>query len=235
MQNSQQTAFWLEAAKIAVPSFIALIVPVLTALWLSKRTEEYKTALAKQMQKEIESFKAELQSGLYEYQTRYSLFQQQRAKAIEELYDLISKTEIALEKVDDFTERMENFNADLKNEKIKAQALDVSREAFETFTELDKYYRSRRIFFDEASCAEIDRVVRFLKEAITRNLNHIGIKIGVVEGFNELVLIGENQSAVKRQLSENKIRLSEMVKNLKPLKTTLETKFRELIDVEKPK
>ena len=72
----------------------------------------------------------------------------------------------------------------------------------------------------------------FLKDAITRNVNHVKVKIGIVEGFNELFFVGEDQGAVKRQMLENKIKITEMVKKLKPLKLNLEENFRQLINVE---
>jgi gamma-glutamylcyclotransferase (GGCT)/AIG2-like uncharacterized protein YtfP len=231
MQNSQIT-FWLELAKILVPSLVALIVPILAAVWLSKKTENYKAELSAKFQKEIESFKSALQLENYEYQTRYSLLQQQKAKAVGELYELISKTEIALEKIDEFTNRLENSGVKLKKEEIKIQSIETSRQAFEQFHELDRHYRSTRIYFDSKTCAEIEKVILFLKDAITRNVNHVKVKIGIIEGFNELFFVGEDQGAVKRQMLENKIKITEMVKKLKPLKLNLEESFRQLIKVE---
>ncbi len=231
MQNSQ-FSFWFELAKILVPSLVALVVPILTAFWLSRKTEGYKTELSAKFQKEIESFKAALQIENYEYQTRFSLIEQQKAKAVGELYELISKTEIALEKIDEFTNRLETGGVKLKREEIKNQAIDASREAFEQFNELDRHYRSTRIYFDAKTCTEIEKVILFLKDAITRNVNHIKVKIGISEGFSELIFVGENQSAVARQMLENKIKITEMVKKLKPLKLNLEENFRQLIKVE---
>ncbi len=232
MQNSQ-FSFWFELAKILLPSLVALIVPILTAFWLARKTESYKTELAAKFQKEIESFKAALQIENYEYQTRYSLLEQQKAKAVGELYELISKTEIALEKIDEFTNRMENSGGvKLKKEELKNQAIETSREAFEQFNELDRHYRSTRIYFDAKTCIEIEKVIVFLKDAIMRNVNHIKVKIGISEGFSELAFVGDNQSAVARQMLENKIKITEMVKKLKPLKLNLEENFRQLIKVE---
>ena len=146
MQNSQ-IQFWLELAKILVPSLVALIVPILAAFWLSRKTENYKAELTQKIQKEIESFKSALQIENYEYQTRYSLLQQQKAKAVGELYELISKTEIALEKIDEFTNWLESSNAKLNKEETKTQAGEISREAFEQFYELDRHYRSTTNLF----------------------------------------------------------------------------------------
>ncbi len=145
MQNSQ-ISFWFELAKIFVPSIIALISPILAAYWLARKTEDYKAELSQKFQKEIESFKAAIQVENYEYQTLFSLLQQQKAKAIGELYELISKTEIALEKIDEFTNRLENSGMKLKREEIKNQAIETSREAFDQFNELDRHYRSTRIY-----------------------------------------------------------------------------------------
>lgn len=232
MQNSQ-VSFWFELAKILIPSLIALISPILAAFWLFRKTEDYKAELSQKFQKEIESFKSALQVENYEYQTRYSLLQQQKAKAVGELYELISKTEIALEKIDEFTNWLEKSNAKLNREEIKTQAFDVSREAFDQFHELDKHYRSSRIYFDSKTCIEIEKVILFLKDAITQNVNHVKVKIGILEGFNELFIIGEDQGAIKRQMLENKIKITEMVKKLKPLKLNLEESFRQLIQIEK--
>lgn len=232
MQNSQ-ISFWLEVLKILIPSIIALASPILAAYWLARKTEDYKAELSAKFQKEIESFKSALQIENYEYQTRFSLIEQQKAKAVGELYERLSKTEIALEKIDEFTNWLESSNAKLKREEIKTQASEIGREAFEQFHELDRHYRSSRIYFDSKTCIEIEKVISFFKDAITRNVNHTKVKIGLSEGFNELFLVGENQGAVNKQMRENKIKITEMVKKLKPLKLNLEESFRKLIEVEK--
>lgn len=233
MQDSQQINFWLEAAKIAVPAFVALLAPVLATLWLSKRTEKYKTELTERMQKDLEVFKSELELDLFEHQTRYSLLAEQKARSLKDLSELLAEAEIALEKIDRFTDRLEAFGGDLKNERIKDEALQTSLRALETVEKLDKFYRSRRIFFGAEICAEIDRVIIFLRAAAAGNTNHINVKIGLMEGFRELVFVGADQMPVRLKMQENKLKLAEMVKNLKSLKKTLETKFREIIESEK--
>src|SRR4051812_8148260 len=81
MENVPPIHWGLEIAKIAVPSIIALVMPVITYLLLSSR---------------LETFKNQLQIETYKFQTKYSLFHQRQAEAIETLYGHLAKTENAL-------------------------------------------------------------------------------------------------------------------------------------------
>ena len=72
MQNSQELNWWLEIAKIVVPSLTSIVVAIGLGLWLSARTEKIKS---------------EFQAKLYEFQTKLNTSHQNQINAIREIFD----------------------------------------------------------------------------------------------------------------------------------------------------
>lgn len=102
MQNSQEINWFMILAPSLIVGLSAIIVQILLAYWLSKVSENYKKDLSKEIEsyktelnKELENHKIQLQSDFqtrfFEFQTRYSLFYQKRANAIEKVYSLTTK------------------------------------------------------------------------------------------------------------------------------------------------
>jgi len=101
MQNSQQTIWWLEVAKIAIPSLVALIVPFIASYWLSQKIESHKTELGKK----LEEHRAKLK---YEYDIRTKQYEN-KVDVLKKLKESIEKNEMNLSKLaskDKYTKKL---------------------------------------------------------------------------------------------------------------------------------
>lgn len=160
MQLPQETELWLRVLTFAVPSFTTISVGFLTFLWfnarlakqqliLNKELESHKRALSERLEDykkgislELENHKFQLQSNFqrrfYEFQTRYSLFHQKRAEAIEKLFGFLVIVQNDLQNWAYYehlerTETIDAFYGKMKNH------LD----------ELGDHFDQKRIYFDE--------------------------------------------------------------------------------------
>jgi hypothetical protein len=95
MQNSQTTIYWIEIAKVLVPSLVALIVPFIASYWLSRKIELHKAELGK----EIEEYKAELK---YKYDLK--------SKQIESKVDVIKNVSETIDVIQSNLEKLLSNN-----------------------------------------------------------------------------------------------------------------------------
>lgn len=79
MQLSQEVEVWLRLASVAVPSIVALIVPVITYRLLMRKMANYQTQLSKdmadyqnQLSKGIEDHKKDISKELELYKLQLS-------------------------------------------------------------------------------------------------------------------------------------------------------------------
>src|SRR5688572_21050686 len=93
MNHLRDIDFWLKAG----PTLAAVIVPILTYLWIAKRIEVYKTDLSKKLETHRSQLQADFQTRFYEFQTRYSWLHQRMAETIEKLYALLARVETDLQ------------------------------------------------------------------------------------------------------------------------------------------
>jgi hypothetical protein len=149
MQLSPEVEFWLRIASILVPSGVALLVPLITYLWLTRRLASYQTELSKELEdykkdisRDLETHKLQLQANFqmrfYEFQTRYSLLHQKRAEAIEKLFELLAKVQNDLQ-IWASWERISHRET-IEEFYVKTQ---------DHFQNLVDFYDEKRIYFDE--------------------------------------------------------------------------------------
>ena len=211
MQNMQEINWWVEIAKIAIPSLFTLGI----GFWLSRKTENYK----KELSKEIEDYKKDISKDLYEFQTKYSLLHQKRAEAIVEIYRLIATIEIKLKNVIIMLNPNEGLTIDeeLKN----AYLFKLVEEVPSLGETLLNTYLQKQILLDEETCKMIEDVIeptnmagKFISFLVLREMGH--------SEFTD--------NSQERVLKESNELLTEII----PLtKRKLEEKFRQLLSAEK--
>lgn len=113
LQLPPDIEMWLRILAVAIPAIVALITPLVTYRWLSRRLalyqgnlnkelEDYRKVITKELEthkkdlsKELESYRIQLQSEfqttLYEFQTKFSLLQQRKAEVLEKVFELLAK------------------------------------------------------------------------------------------------------------------------------------------------
>lgn len=160
MQLPAETELWLRVFTFAVPSLTTILVGFLTFLWFNARLAKQQLALNKELENhkrelgerledykkgislELENHKFQLQSNFqkrfYEFQTRYNLFHQKRAEAIEKLFGFLAIVQNDLQNWAYYehlerTETIDGFYGKMKNH------LD----------ELGDHFDQKRIYFDE--------------------------------------------------------------------------------------
>ena len=179
MQLSQEVEVWLRLASVAVPSIVALIVPVITYRLLMRKMADYQTQLSKDMadyqnqlskgiedhkkgiSKELELYKLQLQSSfqtkLYEFQTRYSLLHQKRAEAIEKLFGLLAKVQNDLQ--------IWAYWGAVPRKETKEEFFLKTQEDFQNMID---YFDEKRIYFDEEiknSLLQLVRVIQLILDS----------------------------------------------------------------------
>lgn len=156
MQLSPETEIWLRSLSVVVPSVTTLLV----GLWLNsrlakqqltlnkelkdhesdlnKRLEDYKKGLSIELEGHKIQLQSDFQRRFYEFQTRYNLFHQKRAEAIEKLFGFLAIVQNDLQNWAYYehlerTETIDAFYGKMKNH------LD----------ELSDHFDQKRIYFDE--------------------------------------------------------------------------------------
>jgi uncharacterized membrane-anchored protein YhcB (DUF1043 family) len=211
MQNTQEINWLLEIAKIAVPSLIALVVPLLTYLWLTQQMADYQTVLSK----EIEDFKKDISKDLHQFQTKFSLFHQRQANAIEELYSLLAKTENSLITVNAYLKYV------TKNELASSAGKNSEPEQQfqENWQNLTIYFEEKRIFFD----TDIEELVSDIINSIENSYKFSSFSKYVENDFVKSDKTSEQIWNLATELLETKIPAT---------KEKLKQRFRQLLSPE---
>ena len=203
MNHLRDIDFWLKAG----PTLAAVIVPILTYLWIVKRIEVYKTDLSKKLETHRSQLQADFQTRFYEFQTRYSWLHQRRAETIERLYALLARVETDLQ-----------IWVSTLHE-LREQTEDTHyRAAEDHFQEMINFFDEKRIYFDEETSESFFEMVR-----ATRVL---------YDHYTSVQWEGESASEQAGWLKQRAAQLKEQ--NINPLMALLEATFRMLLDAETP-
>jgi hypothetical protein len=212
MQNTQQINWWLEIAKIAIPSVVALVVPFIASYWLSRRMEDYK----KELNKELENHKVQLQSDFqmkfYEFQTRYSLLHQRKADAIAKLSEIL----IDLGRMVEHT-----FY------KGGEQKQNAVKETVDKYHEYIDFYLKNQLYFDDDLGKSIEEVRDLVAEMTDR---YIETDIYTKDSENDSAVLSYKAKAGIKELETHKNFRTEFPK----LRVKLRDEFRKLLSAEKP-
>lgn len=238
MQNSQDLNLY-EIGKIVIPSLVSLIVPFITYWLLSRKMADYQKDISKEIESykielsmELENHKVQLQSDfqtkLYEFQTRFLLYHQQKAEAIKEIYAGFAKIEVQIKKISAFTSQLVLFDADFENVKISEKAEEIKQESLDILNNLEISCSSNKIYLDSVVSNEISRVFQLQKELVDENITQINARYNLGRGVMA--------DSLKNELFKRKLKTNEKIESeaLAHLKANLENQFRQLISVGNP-
>jgi hypothetical protein len=203
MNHLRDIDFWLKAG----PTLAAVIVPILTYLWIAKRIEVYKTDLSKKLETHRSQLQADFQTRFYEFQTRYSWLHQRRAETIEKLYALLARVETDLQ-----------IWVSSLHELCKQTEDEHYRTAEDHFQEMINFFDEKRIYFDEETSESFFEAVR-----ATRVLydHYTGVQWAEGSASEQAGWLKQRAAQLKEQ-------------NINPLMALLEDKFRKLLEAEDP-
>jgi hypothetical protein len=201
--------FWewvFEISKIVVPGIISAL---LTGYWLSTRTEKLKEALQEKL-------------------TKFSIFHQQRAQIVQELFELLIDIERGLSICENYRKNKAKLQLmymemapnpeNVAEDNYAKQALEL----VENFNKLENTYRKKKIFLDEPVSGAIDGIIKNIEESV------IGFMFMVFrdKGLNR------NRSEEYHKLAEeilNKVNLKDITSAVALLKND----FRKILSDEK--
>lgn len=146
MQNSQEINWLAILAPSLIVALSAIIVQILLAYWLSRRTADYQ----KEISEKIEDYKKDINKELYKFQTRYSLLHQKKAEAIESLFALLVVVQIDMEV-------LTNWEGAERTETIK----EFSAKTEKDLVDLCNYFDRKRIYFDDEVSTNVRKIIRF--------------------------------------------------------------------------
>ncbi|MCD9186825.1 MAG: hypothetical protein LUM44_10350 [Pyrinomonadaceae bacterium] len=232
MQNSQEINWLAILAPSIIVGLSAIIVQILLAYWLSRKTADYQEKVSekletykKDLSKEIEDYKKELnkelegyklqiqsdfQTKFYEFQTKYSLLHQQKAEAIKQIYGLLSEVEgILIYVTNDF------------------QIMPETKEERESFVR-----DNLKLLLDKQEVFHLNLIKNriFFEKNICEKLEYIDARVREASGYfyNSVMLanLSENERRDRRKKANNLT-----VSEIHSIRKDLEEIFREYIFV----
>jgi len=203
MNHLRDIDFWLKAG----PTLAAVIVPILTYLWIAKRIEVYKTDLSKKLETHRSQLQADFQTRFYEFQTRYSWLHQRRAETIEKLYALLARVETDLQIWVSSLHELRNKTED-----------ERYRTAEDHFQEMINFFDEKRIYFDEETSESFFEMARATRV--------------IFDHYTSVQWAGGSASEQASWLKQRAAQLKEQ--NVNPLMALLEARFRWLLEAETP-
>lgn len=96
MSETWQTIIQLILTPTLIVGVLAFVMRELFKSYLSMDIERYKSKLQSDLESHKARLKAEHDLKHFEFQTRFSLFHQQRAEIVKELYRLLKETELSI-------------------------------------------------------------------------------------------------------------------------------------------
>jgi len=123
---------------------------------LARDIETYKARLQAESEQTKIRLQNDLQIQLFEYQTRFSLLHTKRADVIIELYGMLTETHEWIREVVHPVQSV--------SDEVQVQR---STEAGEKFNTLMRFFQKHRPYLDEDVCAQMDGVLKTMREAFT--------------------------------------------------------------------
>ena len=143
---------------VVTPSVIVIVIGFVARSLFSqilvKDLERFKLKLQSENDLARTRLENDLRIRLFDFQTRFSLFHQQRAEVIKELYALLSDTHDTLVNLT----RMVQIRG-------KESLEERKRETATVHGILKKYYRQNLIFLKNEICSEIESIVDLMRRA----------------------------------------------------------------------
>jgi hypothetical protein len=170
---------------------------------LARDVEHFKARLQAENDQARLNREHEMQTRLFEYQTRFSLLHQRRSEAMIELYGMLTDTNEWIKHVADPVQMV-------SDEQLASQTVA----AIEKYNQLAGYFLKHRPYFDEDVCRRMDTVLEPLKRAL-----HVA---NMVQRRNT---VSENMLNLWQQAS------SSLKTDLPPLIEEIERDFRQSLSV----
>ena len=207
MQNTQEINWWAVILPSLISGFFLISVQIITALWLSKKTEDYKNAFSldlksfeNSLNRRLEDYKIYINKDLYQFQTKFSLFHQRQAAAIEEIYSLLTKTENLLEITRSHFEHLT-----IDDRLLNYQQNDLPEKEFvETCVKLSGYFDEKRIFFDEDTENSMDCLIKSIEQvykysSTSKLVEHKFLKVKDFDAKELWEIAGKTLSDIKQE------------------------------------
>lgn len=193
MQNSQEINWGLEIAKIAIPSLIALVAPIVTGFVLAKKLKNYESNLSA----DLKSYELSLNRKLEEHKNELSDKSARLSLVMDNLADLYTKVSQFRAICTDYAQNVllmsaKGYNIDeYKNlvattipliaemdSKIGLYAKEAEKE-FGEMVLIAEYFKktcSEYLTGKEDNCKEIEKSLGMVMEACNKILKIIEIK-----------------------------------------------------------
>ncbi len=218
MQNTQEIN-WLV---FGIQSFIAIAVPIYISWKIARKMKDYEANYSADLKsfenvlnKRLEDYKSGINKDLHQFQTKFSLFHQRQATAIEELYSLLAKTENSLITVNAYLKyvtKKELASSGGKNSEPEQQFQ-------ENWHNLTIYFEEKRIFFDQ----DIEELVGDIINSIENSYKFSSFSKFVENDFVKSDKSSEQIWNLATELLETKIPAT---------KEKLKQRFRQLLSAE---
>lgn len=157
MQNSQEINWLAILAPSLITGLFMIGVQILIAYKLWGKMKDYENSLSADLKsyesslsRRLEDYKKDISKELYEFQTRFSVLHNEKAKVIKELYSDFWDIFVLAENIN------LNFEREEKLEKLKQKRLETLI-----------YFSKNRIFFDDEMD---DKLEKFMGEIHTVTL-----------------------------------------------------------------
>lgn len=155
--NTLETIVTLIFTPTAIVTVFAIILKKFFEQALSRDIENYKARLHAEFEHSKIRLENELQTKLFEYQTRFSLFHNKQAEVIGELYGRLSDTTEIL--------RMVVNPVQLHSDNEQSEKVIEARDKYNALAE---FFIRHRIYLSEEICDKVDAVLIALRLALAK-------------------------------------------------------------------
>lgn len=120
-----------------------------------------KTSI-EELTRTVEGIKREIDIGKITYQIKYSKLHEKRMVFIEETYSKVINLNMSLQ---DYMSPMQHSKSG-KQEDIDAEQKEKQQKAFDTYNDLNQFYFTKKLFFDESTKVKMEELLKAIRDKI---------------------------------------------------------------------
>lgn len=185
---------------------------------LSRDIENYKARLEQELEHSKLNFQSELQTKFFEFQTKFSIYHQQRAEFIRDLYAHLAELEQRISHMIPTIYGDEYMLDDMRSPDRRKE----EEEVYQFYQEVNKFYSKNCIYLDEETAYKVKSVL----DAMLLTIIKFGQALSGVEKLpEETTRIDEATLKLWEGASKD------MWDKISPLKRQLEREFRKSLSV----
>jgi len=203
--NTLQTVITLIFLPSSIVGGIVFVLRKFFEQGLARDIEKYKAHLDADLTQTKLRLESELQTKVFEFQTKFSLYHQKQVDVIEALYDLLSETELIVGRL---------VHLIPPGDEDKRSVTDRINEADEKCVALARFYRKNRIYLNDDICDKMDAILKTMRKSVGT------FRVGQMEP--------RTVSTDTRMWAEA---WKVMEEDFPPLKSALERQFRTILSV----